>query len=249
MIPKLIHYCWLSGDPVPANLQRYMDSWRTNLSDYSFIKWDFSRFDINSSIWVREAYEKKKYAFAADYIRIFALYTMGGIYLDMDVEVLKSFNDLLDRREILGYESGSGKPEVAAFGAEKGCEWLKPCMDYYKDRHFIKEDGTYDELPLPQIIDNILFEKGIPLWQCNNINETAPENTIAILPCDYFSPKSYKTGKIVTTINTYSIHHFSGSWLPLNERIEHRLWQLLGLKPHRIMWHINHYIKKHKHGG
>ena len=119
-IPKIIHYCWLSNDPVPAQLQAYMKTWHQLMSDYEFIKWDFTRFEKASSCWVSEAFDNKKYAFAADYIRMYALYTMGGIYMDMDVEVLKSFDDLLDRKYFLCYERGSIHPEVATFGVEKG---------------------------------------------------------------------------------------------------------------------------------
>lgn len=95
MIPKIIHYCWLSNDPIPSNIQHYMDSWKKYLPDYEFIHWNFDKFDKSSSRWVSEAFDNKKYAFAADYIRLYALYHYGGIYLDMDVEVLKSFNPFL----------------------------------------------------------------------------------------------------------------------------------------------------------
>lgn len=90
MIPKIIHYCWLSNDPIPADMQRYIESWKKFLPDYEFMLWNFSRFDINSSDWVKEAFKNKKYAFAADYIRLYALYNYGGIYMDMDVEVLET---------------------------------------------------------------------------------------------------------------------------------------------------------------
>ena len=95
MIPKIIHYCWLSDDPVPSDLQKYMRTWKEKLPDYEFMKWDFNRFDKQSSKWVAQAFDNKKYAFAADYIRLYALYNYGGIYLDMDVEVLKSYNPFL----------------------------------------------------------------------------------------------------------------------------------------------------------
>ena len=96
MIPKIIHYCWLSDDPVPETLQGYMKSWKEKLPDYEFILWNFNRFDKSSSIWVSQAFDNKKYAFAADYIRLYAVYNYGGIYMDMDIEVLKSFDDLLN---------------------------------------------------------------------------------------------------------------------------------------------------------
>ena len=95
MIPKKIHYCWLSNDVMPEKLQRCIESWKINLPDYEIIKWDLTKFPLEKNIWVRQAYERKKYAFAADYIRIYALVTEGGIYLDSDVEVLKPFDDLL----------------------------------------------------------------------------------------------------------------------------------------------------------
>lgn len=95
MIPKKIHYCWLSNDAMPEKLQHCVESWKNNLPDYEIIKWDLKKFPLEKSIWVRQAYERKKYAFAADYIRLYALVTEGGIYLDSDVEVLKTFDDLL----------------------------------------------------------------------------------------------------------------------------------------------------------
>ena len=84
MIPKKIHYCWLSNDVMPEKLQRCIESWKINLPDYEIIKWDLTKFPLEKNIWVRQAYERKKYAFAADYIRIYALVTEGGIYLDSD---------------------------------------------------------------------------------------------------------------------------------------------------------------------
>ena len=95
MIPKIIHYCWLSGDPFPDLINKCIDSWHNILSDYEFMLWDTRKIDVNSNLWLKQAYENKKYAFAADYIRFFALYHYGGIYLDADVEVLKDFKSLL----------------------------------------------------------------------------------------------------------------------------------------------------------
>lgn len=96
MIPKKIHYCWLSNDPYPEKIEKCINSWKEKLPDYEIIKWDLNRFPLEKSLWVKQAYEARKYAFAADYIRLYALATEGGIYLDSDVEVLKSFDDLLD---------------------------------------------------------------------------------------------------------------------------------------------------------
>lgn len=95
MIPKVIHYCWLSGDPFPSNIKACMDSWKKVMPDYEWKVWNTENFDVNSVPYVREAFEKRKWAFAADYIRMYALYTEGGIYLDSDVKILKPFDDFL----------------------------------------------------------------------------------------------------------------------------------------------------------
>ena len=95
MIPKIIHYCWLSSAPIPKSLQICMNTWKKVLPDYEYMLWNFDRFPKTKSKWVSDAFDNKKYAFAADYIRLYALYNYGGIYLDSDVTVYKSFNELL----------------------------------------------------------------------------------------------------------------------------------------------------------
>lgn len=198
MIPKIIHYCWLSNDPIPDDLKKCMDSWRKKLPGYEFMLWNFDRFDKSSSLWVQQAFDNKKYAFAADYIRLFAVYNYGGIYMDMDIEVLKPFDDLLAQKIILAYENPEKNGiEAGCFGAEKGNLFVKDCLSYYKDRSFIKPDGSFDILPLPKIMLSYLprhREIDPHDWHC-------------------FTNKSYKTGEISTLERSYSIHHFAGSWL------------------------------------
>jgi mannosyltransferase OCH1-like enzyme len=104
MIPKIIHYCWLSGDPIPQDYQNCMDTWKQILKGYEFVLWDSKRFDINSVLWVKQAFETGLYAFAADYIRLYAVYNCGGIYLDMDMEAVKPFDELLNADIMLAYE-------------------------------------------------------------------------------------------------------------------------------------------------
>ena len=217
MIPKIIHYCWLSNDPIPENLKICMESWKNKLPDYEFKLWSFDCFDINKSCWVKEAFSNKKYAFAADYIRLYAVYNYGGIYMDMDVEVLQSFNPLLDRNYILGYETQQGI-EAGVFGAEEKAYWVKLCLDYYENRHFINSDGTQNTKPLPQIMFDILND--------NNLLQ----HELFPFTSDYLTCKSYKTGKIETTGNSYTIHHFAGSWINNKQKIYKFVQRLLGTK-------------------
>ncbi|MBQ4406562.1 MAG: glycosyl transferase [Bacteroidales bacterium] len=195
MIPKLIHYCWLSGDPIPDNLQIYMRSWKEKLPDYKFILWNFDRFDKASSKWVAQAFDNKKYAFAADYIRLYAVYHFGGFYLDMDIEVLKSFDDLLHNPLVLAYEDDtSAGIEAGVFGAEKHHPIIKDCLDYYNGRNFIKEDGTFETMVLPKIM----------LKYCKNVPD--------IKDWLFFTCKSHRTRVITHNNKSYTIHHFAGSW-------------------------------------
>ncbi len=247
-IPKIIHYCWLSNDPVPNELRQYMATWEKYMPDYEYVKWDFSRFDINSSIWVKEAFEAKKYAFAADYIRLYALYTMGGIYLDMDVEIVRPFDDLLEYPYFICWENHFEVqiPEMAIMGVEKGCWWIKLILDHYRCRHFVKENGIFDTMTLPRVTEKELAVHRITLSSFDSakkqLYQMDRESVIRVLPCDFFSPKSYETGEINLTDNTYSIHQFSGSWIPWEQRIEGKIWRALGVHPHRYMWHVDRWL-------
>lgn len=197
MIPKIIHYCWLSKDPYPDDLKRCMDTWKEKLPDYEFILWNFDKFDKSSSQWVSQAFDNKKYAFAADYIRLYAVYNYGGIYMDMDIEVLKPFDDLLASDLMLAYENEERTGiEAGCFGAEKGNCVIGECLDYYTDRSFIKEDGGFDTLPLPKIMMQFVSRHA----------------DLKIGDRFSFTCKSYKTGIVTTKPESYAIHHFAGSW-------------------------------------
>lgn len=233
MIPRIIHYCWLSNDPIPEKLQMCMKSWKEKLPGYEFKLWNFSCFDINSSQWVKQAFEAKKYAFAADYIRLFAVYHFGGIYMDMDVEVIRSFDELLNRDYILGYEAAKGI-EAGVFGASKESLWVKKCLDYYENRSFILSDGRYNDTPLPIIMENCIKKDFIDT------------GVLSIFSPDYLTAKSYKTGKIVITSNTYTIHHFAGSWKSSKEKCIVLIARFIGPYFTHILGNIRRFINRKK---
>lgn len=220
MIPKKIHFCWLSSDAYPPLIDHCIKSWKKHLPDYEFVIWDQSKIDIEQIPWVKQAYEKRKYAFAADFIRLYSVYSEGGIYLDSDVEVLKNFDDLLMQKSFIGLETG-GDFDPAVFGAEAGCLWIGESLKYYDGRQFIKADGTLDTCPLPIIVGQIFRDNfGIPPLAGDH-----PEAEVKVLPAEYFSPKSTHTQKIKCTSNTYSIHHFDGAWVDKN--FSYRLKQII----------------------
>lgn len=244
MIPKIIHYCWLSDDPLPEKLQRCIASWHKYLPDYSIIKWDLNRFPLEKSLWVRQAFERKKYAFAADYIRLYVLATEGGIYLDSDVEVLKSFDDLLRLPYFLCQENSPQGVEAAIIGAEAKTPWVMECLRYYEGKPFISDEGKEQTQVLPSILKKCIDEH----FQLHYIN--APSdfdfsvNTVCIFPMDYFSPKNYVTKKIRITKNTYAIHHFAGTWQPLWKKVLLRVWVPFSIKYPSIAYKLKHIAKR-----
>lgn len=214
MIPKIIHYCWMSGDPYPAKIQRCIESWKRVLPDYEFLLWDAKRFDIGNVVWVNEAFEAKKYAFCADYIRLFALYNYGGIYLDSDVEVLKSYNDLLDLPYFIGMESKQYF-EAATIGAEPHNAFIGECLKHYENKHFINADGEMNKIVMPKVLMSIVENKyKINVIKRKDDFDFSPD-VINAFEYDWFSPID-STGKryiLRQTKNTYSIHHFASAWV------------------------------------
>ncbi len=212
-IPKIIHYCWFGLNPIPEELLNYIESWKEILNDYEFILWNEENFDINSHNFVKEAYEMKRYAFVTDYVRLYALANYGGIYLDTDVEVIKSFNDYLNLSAFTGTE-GSDYCVTGTMGAEKNHPWILSLLDYYTNLNFIQENGRENIITNTHIITEIT--KKLYNWIPNNEYQVLKDD-LHIFPFDYFCAKKLSTGEVAVTSNTVTIHHYSGSWLTEKE--------------------------------
>ena len=198
--------------------------------------WDTKRFDLSTSDWVRQAFEHKKYAFAADYIRFYALYHYGGIYLDSDVEVLRSFDEFLDLPYFVGAEKAQ-TPEAAVIGAEKGCDWIKQCLDYYTDRAFVKADGSLDIRKLPEImVEQISRLKPLRVLSLDDslaIRQQDMQKEVLEFNDVFFSPKVFDSREVEITPYTYAIHHYQNSWFSPKAKAYYRsrafLVKLFGL--------------------
>lgn len=220
MIPKIIHLCWLSGDEYPLLIKKCIESIYSNLPDYEIKIWTKENFDINSVLWVKQAFEAKKYAFAADYIRFWALYNYGGIYLDSDVEVLKSFDNFLNCKSFMGFEY-LNIPEAAVVGAEKACEWIESCLGWYDGKSFFASEREMKRDVVPNLIKLTLEKKyGVKIEDNGKIKRL---DGLMLYPYYYFSPKNYFTGKIKIKKETVCIHRFASAWGP-NEK---RKWTLI----------------------
>lgn len=209
MIPKIIHLCWLSGDPFPDDIQNCLDSWKQILPDYEVMLWDTNRFDINSTLWTKQAFENKKYAFAADYIRLYALYNYGGIYLDSDVLMYKSFNDLLSLPYFIGqdYEHCF---EAAIIGAEKHTEWIADVLKRYDNRPFIKADGSLDIEPLPFVFLHQLKDKYEFIRLHRLVSYKNDIGKFYIFDRNFFNSRNSCQSR--RTNKSYCTHNYAGAW-------------------------------------
>lgn len=213
MIPKIIHLCWISGDAYPKTIQMCIDSWQRMLPDYEIVLWDKQRVDSLNSRYLNGAIQNCRYAFAADFIRFYALYTYGGIYLDSDVEVLKSFDELLSLRYFIGKENSGNDWEPAIMGAEAGIPWMKDVLKQwdYGRRNFTDIWGRPRTPVLPKVCAQRL--KHYKIHDCKNISDWQyGDEFISRFPSDWFSPKSWETLEMNITENTYCIHHFAATW-------------------------------------
>lgn len=214
-IPKTIHYCWFGGKEKPEIVKKCINSWRIHLSDYEIIEWNEENINLTMNPYVQEAYESKKFAFVSDYVRVHALYHYGGIYLDTDVEVFKTFDDFLHHDSFWGFEQGH-YIATSTIGAAKWNPLIKKFLDFYKGKHFTREDGTSNELTNVFIITKILENLG--LERTGDYQEI--EHIGAFYPQNYFSPYDYINCQTLSNEDTYAIHHFHKSWLPFTTRIK-----------------------------
>lgn len=200
-MPKLAHKC--------------IKSWKKYCPDYEIIEWNEDNYDLSSApLYVRQAYEAKKWAFVTDYVRLHVVYEHGGIYLDTDVELVKRLEPLLCHQAYFGFEDGMHIATGLGFGAIKGAPILQELMDDYQDIPFIKSEGSYDLRPCPRRNTEAFLRHG--LRQDNS--KQVLDGKILILPSVYLCPISYFTGERKRSLKTVSIHWFSASWQTEDQR-------------------------------
>lgn len=219
MIPKIIHYCWMSGEPFPELVEECIETWKKILPDYKIIEWNKENFDVNISPYTKEAFDEKKYAFVSDYVRLYVLYNYGGIYLDSDIKILKSFDNLLENKAFSGFES-EDKIGVWLIASEKKNPIIKEMLDCYNNKHFRKKDGSLDLEPNTIFLKKIFKKYGILF------NNTMQKNEyITIYPKEYFCPLDYESKELNITKNSYAIHLFNGAWMSQEQRIYEKYYR------------------------
>lgn len=222
MIPKKIHYCWFGRGEMPQAAKDCMASWKKYMPDWEYKLWNEDNFDVHCNAYCSEAYKAGKYAFVSDVARLKALHDDGGLYLDTDVEVFRSFEPLLHHHAFAGFE-GCKRVLVATcvMASEPGTEWIKEQLSYYNDRHFILPDGSQDHTTNVLYMTTRMRENGF----VQNGKEQDYKD-LHVFPVDYFSPR-HTTGEYIRTENTYSDHLGMGSWTDRNGLI-HKFAALVG---------------------
>lgn len=199
-IPKKIHYVWVGKSPKSKDIQRCMNTWNKHLKDYEIIEWNEENFDINSNEFVRQAYAAKKWAYVSDYIRAYAIYNYGGIYLDTDVLVVDKLDSLLDNRAFVGYENPD-YPFTAVFGAEKNHPFIKDIIDYYDELPFeFDKDNQYKNVNTKTVSDILIADYGC---ERGNKEQILQEGI-----------KVYKDNILCNpSPESKTVHIFTGTWL------------------------------------
>ena len=211
MIPKIIHYCWFGKGDMPELVHTCITSWHTHMPNWEYHLWSEENFDIASAPqYVQEAYAAKKYAFVSDYVRLWALEREGGLYLDMDVEVLKSFEPLMNDTAFIGLEESLALlPGTCVMACEAHCQWVKDMLAEYDSAHFIREDGSLDMTTNVQRLARRMLQDGL---QHKRKVQYLPHWGLRVYTHDYFSPIT-STRVMRKTKNTYCIHRFAGTWV------------------------------------
>lgn len=207
MIPKRIHYCWFGRGEMPQLAKDCIASWHKYMPDWEFILWNEENFDVDSMPYTKEAYAAGKMAFVSDYVRLWALEREGGLYLDVDFEVYKPFDDLLHYYAFAGVEGSKHNPVMMGVCAsEPHGQWVTEMLEAYRDRHFLKTDGTMDMTTNVQFVTAIMAQNGF----LQNGTEQDYKD-LHVFPVDYFCPRQ-TTGEYLLTNNTYCDHLGMSSW-------------------------------------
>lgn len=223
MIPKRIHYIWFGGKPLTPLAERCVASWREFCPDYEIICWDESNFDGGGNRYFQEAIAARKWAFASDYVRLCALIREGGIYMDTDVELIRSLDDgILCNSAVFGFESVD-RVSTAFMASEPGNELLVEMKGLYEGARFRKDDGSYDQTTNVSRLTEVMTRNGFSLD-----GEMQSRRGVLLCPASWFSPKDWYTGKLCVDEGTYAIHHFDGSWATGGTRVKNALLRILG---------------------
>lgn len=233
MIPKKIHYCWFGRKSKPNSVLKCIGSWKKYCVDYEIIEWNEDNFDINQTPYMQYCYNNKKWAFLSDYARLKIIEKHGGIYLDTDVEVIKSFDSLLLHEAFFGFETNKYVATGLGFGSEAKQVVVQAMIKKYDDLK-PDENGNYPLINCPRLNTEALVEFGL-------VHSGLKQDlgNVVVYPVEYFNPYDDPTGQLYCTEKTYSIHWYSKSWMS-----KRKIFRSFVMKPIHRLFGID-CLKKH----
>ena len=223
MIPKIIHYIWLGNNPIPPAIKRCINSWSKVCPDYQIKFWNEENLDLDKYQYVKDAIKAKKYAFASDVLRFEILKEYGGVYLDVDVKLLKRLDKFLEYEFFTGFEDDKAIAPGLICGCVKDNEVANKMIEYYSKADF--NTDMSNKQTVCTIITNILQNE-----YNFEINNTAQvNNNVAIFSSDYFCPKDMATRLVTKTKNTVSVHLYLASWMTKKYKLKQKLKEVLNI--------------------
>ncbi len=222
-IPKIIHYCWFGKKPLPKSVKKCIESWKKFCPGYKIVEWNEDNFDINCCQFIKDAYERKAWAFVSDFARLKIIHENGGIYLDTDVEVIRNLDELLGQSCFFARQQDRGYIGTGlGFGATKGHPTIKKLIDEYQKIDF--KSASPEQIACPIIASNLL-DKGTPPKQSDQIEY---RDKYCIYSPEYFDPISHGDTEILLSEKSFSIHHYTASWTSRTNRFKRYISNSIG---------------------
>lgn len=222
MIPKVIHYCWFGGKPLPTDVKECIRSWKKHCPDYEIKRWDESNFDVSCHPFIAAAYEAKAWAFVSDYARLKIIYENGGVYFDTDVELLKNIDFLLEEKCYISVQQEVHLCTTGlGFGAVKGSPVVKAMLEQYDGLIFSPEKTA--QMACPYLNDAVLKNLG---YQHSDEIVRLPE--VTVYPSRFFDPLAPGKTQVLLCEDTVSIHHYSATWTSGKNRLKRRVYRAIG---------------------
>lgn len=206
-INKVIHCFWFSGEEKPKLHQKCLESWKKFCPDYEIREWNMKNYDVGKNIFMRQAIEKRKWAFASDFARLDVVYRYGGIYMDLDVELVRGLDEVLNNEAFFSFDCCSYVDLGSGFGAVPGHPLIKKLLDMYEDVEFIGQDGKISDTPQPIVLGPVFDKSGL-----KRDGTMQKLDSVLVYPAEYFSPVNFALFRTIMTPNTIGIHHFDDAW-------------------------------------
>jgi len=220
MIPKIIHYIWLGGKPLPKIAKKCIKSWQKFCPDYEIKRWDEFNLDLNKYKFADDAYKAKKYAFASDVFRTDILYQEGGIYLDIDVELIRPIDKFLEHECFMGFETSGFIAPGLIIGSVKNNLDLKEISKVYSEMQF--DINGLNNLTVCEVYTQYYEKSGL-----KRIDKTQRIKETVFYASEFFSPINVVTNKKKLTANTHSVHWYNASWYTPKQKLKNRLKKML----------------------